>query len=68
MDEVYAPFSSNFLIYINDAIIFSKDEEQHKKHIRLFQELTYKHGLFLSEFKMKLKLEEVNFLGLKDKG
>lgn len=64
MDKVYKPISDFCLIYIIDAIIFSINEEEHIKHLLKFKELTYKHGLALSESKMKIGLEEIIFLAL----
>lgn len=64
MDEVYKPISDFCLVYIIDAVIFSINEEEYIEHLLKFKELTYKHGLALSESKMKIGLEEIIFLAL----
>lgn len=64
MDEVYKSISRFCLIYIDDALIFSNSEEEHAEHLSEFKALTFRHGLALSESKMKIGLDEVDFLGL----
>lgn len=64
IDEVYKSISGFCLIYIDNALIFSNNDEKHAEHMSKFKELTYKHRLALSESKMKIGLEEVDFLGL----
>lgn len=49
MDEVYKSISGFYLIYIDDALIFSNSEEEHAEYLSKFKALTYKHGLALSE-------------------
>lgn len=55
----------NCLIYIDDVLIFSTAIDEHKHHLKIFQELTFEHDLALSETKMKIGMGDVNFLGLK---
>lgn len=64
MDEVYKPISKFCLVYIDDALIFSNNKEEHAQHLSIFKELTYRHGLALTESKMKIGLDEIDFLGL----
>lgn len=61
MNEVYRPILTFCLIYIDDALVFSKNEEDHARHLQQFKRLTYKHSLALSEFKMKIGLKEIEF-------
>lgn len=65
MDDVYTPLQSNCFIYIDDVLTFNMTMEEHKQHLKKFQELSYKYGLVLSKSKMKLWLSYVKFLGLK---
>lgn len=62
MDKVYKPISNFCLLYIDNALIFSNSKKEHAKHLSKFKELTYNHGL--SESKMKIRLEEIDFLWL----
>lgn len=64
MDEVYKLISEFCLVYIDDVFLFSNNEEEHVEHLLKFKQLKYKHGLTLSKSKMKISLEEINFLGL----
>lgn len=64
MDEVQKPISEFCLVYINDALIFSDNEKARAEYLMKFKDLTYKHDLALSESKMKIRLEEIDFLGL----
>ena len=64
IDEVSKSISGFYLIYIDDALIFSNSEGEHAEHLSKFNALTYKHRLTFSESKMKIGLEEVDFLGL----
>ena len=64
MDEVYKFISRFYLIYIDDTFIFSNSEEEYDKYLYQFKTLTYKHELALSESKMKIGLNKVDFLGL----
>lgn len=64
MDEVYKHISEFCQVYINDALIFSNSEEEHVQHLSRFKELTYRHGLALFKSKSKIRLYEIDFLGL----
>lgn len=64
IDEVYKSISGFCVIYIDNALLFSNNDEKHAEHISKFKELTYRHRLALSESKMKIGLEAVDFLGL----
>lgn len=47
--DVYKPILEFFFVYIDDALIFSKSENEHAKHLLQFKDLTYKHALAVSE-------------------
>lgn len=64
MDEEYKHISKFCLVYIDYARIFNNSEEKHAQHLLRFKELTYKHDFTLSESKMKIRLDEIDFLGL----
>lgn len=63
MDEEYKRISKFYLVYIDYAQIFNNSEEEHAQHLSRFKELTYKHAFTLSESKMKIGLDEIEFLG-----
>lgn len=64
MNKVYKPISEFCPVYINDALIFSDSEKERVKHLMKFKDLTYTHCLALSESKIKIRLEEIDFLRL----
>lgn len=67
MDEVYKPILEFCLVYIHDALVFSNSEEEHTRYLSKFKELTYRHGLALFESKIKIRLDEIDFLELRIK-
>lgn len=44
MDKAYKSMAEFCLVYINDALIFSNNEEEHAKYLLKFKYLAYKHG------------------------
>ncbi|XP_020596662.1 uncharacterized protein LOC110036529, partial [Phalaenopsis equestris] len=48
--------------YIDDIIIFSKNENEHKEHLEKFLAIV-KAGLVLSPIKTKIVVNEIEFLG-----
>lgn len=44
MDKAYKPIAEFCLVYINDALIFNNNEEEHAEYLLKFKYLAYKHG------------------------
>ena len=63
MNEIFNPFSSHSIVYIDDVFIFSKSIEQHWKHLRSFLNIVKFNGLVVSAPKIKLFQASVRFLG-----
>ena len=42
------------LVFMDDVLICSKNLQDHLKHLHLFNDLVYKHGLVLSQSKMEI--------------
>ena len=53
------------LVFIDDILICSKNLQEHLKHLQIFYELVFKHGLVLSKSKMEIEKTEMEFLGFK---
>ena len=53
------------LVFIDDILICSKNLQEHLKHLHIFYELVYKHGLVLSESKMEIGKTCIEFLGFR---
>ena len=51
------------LVFIDDILIYSKNMQEHPKHLQMFYDLVFKHGLALSQNKMEIGKNEMEFLG-----
>jgi hypothetical protein len=64
MIKVFEPMLPSALVYIDDVLLFSKDEESHATLLQQFAELVHQHGIMLSESKMLICQKEIEFLGM----
>nr|AXB54821.1 polyprotein [Pinus nigra virus 1] len=63
MDYIFAKYG--FIVtYIDDILIHSPDVQNHLKHLEIFLEEVKKHGIVLSERKMSLFQDNIDFLGI----
>jgi cell fate regulator YaaT (PSP1 superfamily) len=51
------------VVFISDILIYSKDEEEHKKHLHLVLQKLKDHQLYAKLSKCEFWLKEVSFLG-----
>ena len=51
MNEIFNPFSSHAIIYIDDVLIFLESLDQHRKHLRAFLQTVKLNGLVVSALK-----------------
>ena len=51
------------VVFIDDILIFSKSEEEHKEHLCLVLEKLQEHQLYAKFSKCEFCLKEVGFLG-----
>ena len=58
MVPLFQPLLANALIYVDDILLFSKDENSHEKLLTEFQ------GIMLSEKKMVIEQTSIEFLGM----
>ena len=63
INEIYNPFSSLAIVYIDDVLISSKSLDQHWKHLRAFLNTIKLNGLVVSAPKIKLFQTTIRFLG-----
>ena len=63
MNEIFNPFSSHTIVYIDDVLIFSESLDKHWKHLRTFFHTIKRNGLVVSAPKIKLFQTAVRFLG-----
>jgi len=64
MIKVFEPMLQSALIYIDDVLLFSKDEDSHTPLLKQFAEIVHHHGIMLSESKMLICQKEIEFLGM----
>ena len=53
------------VVYLDDILIFSKDETKHEEHVRQVLTALRRHGLHLKISKCAFNVTEVDFLGFK---
>ncbi|GJR73707.1 putative reverse transcriptase domain-containing protein [Tanacetum coccineum] len=64
MNRVCKPYMDKFIIvFIDDILVYSKDEEEHGKHLKIILELLKKERLYAKFSKCDFWLDSVQFLG-----
>ena len=64
MNKVFMEFLDKFVVvFIDDILVYSKNEEEHKEHLRLVLEKLRGHQLYAKFSKCEIWLKEVEFLG-----
>ncbi|GKE36975.1 putative reverse transcriptase domain-containing protein, partial [Tanacetum coccineum] len=64
MNRVCKPYLDKFIIvFIDDILVYSKDEEEHGKHLKIILEFLKKDRLYAKFSKCDFWLDSVQFLG-----
>jgi len=64
MNDIFREFFDDYVVvYLDDILIYSKDEKQHKEHIKLALEKIRSVGLYVKLKKCVFHTFEVKFLG-----
>jgi hypothetical protein len=64
MNNMFMEYLDKFIVvFIDDILIFSKAEEEHKKHLRLVLEKLRSNQLYAKFSKCEFWLTEITFLG-----
>ena len=64
MNRVFSLFLDKFVvIFIDDILIYSKDEEEHAKHLRIVLQTLRREKLYAKLSKCEFWLKSVAFLG-----
>jgi transposase InsO family protein len=64
MHQIFRPFLDSFvLVFLDDILIYSRNAEDHERHVRQVLELLRKHRLHAKQSKCELFRDRVEFLG-----
>ena len=64
MNKVFMKFLDKFVVvFIDDILVYSKNEEEHEQHLQLVLETLREHQLYAKFSKCDFWLKEVKFLG-----
>ena len=64
MNKVFMEFLDKFVVvFIDDILVYSKNEEEHKEHLRMVLEKLREHQLYAKFSKCEFSLKEVGFFG-----
>jgi hypothetical protein len=64
MNKVFMEYLDKFVVvFIDDILVYSKDEEEHERHLRMIMEKLREHKLYAKFSKCEFWLKEVGFLG-----
>nr|GFB47304.1 putative reverse transcriptase domain, viral movement protein [Tanacetum cinerariifolium] len=64
MITIFEPILANTLVYIDDILLFSPDEQSHAELLSKFYSLVTKYRIMLSKKKMEVEVTTIQFLGL----
>ena len=64
MNQVFSSYLDNFVVvFIDDILVYSKDRDEHEKHLRLVLQTLRENTLYAKLSKCVFWLEKVSFLG-----
>jgi hypothetical protein len=64
MNKVFMEYLDKFIVvFIDNILIYSKDDKEHEKHLRLIMEKLREHKLYAKFSKCEFWLNKVGFLG-----
>lgn len=64
MNDVFRPYLDQFVVvYLDDVMVWSKNEEEHENHLRIVLSLLREHKLYANRKKCNLFQRETDFLG-----
>ncbi|RYR41952.1 hypothetical protein Ahy_A08g038396 [Arachis hypogaea] len=64
MTKIFEPILHSTLIYIDDILLFSKDNEAHKALLAQFTQIIKDRGIMLSAKKSSIAKKRIEFLGM----
>nr|GEZ68006.1 retrotransposon protein, putative, Ty3-gypsy subclass [Tanacetum cinerariifolium] len=64
MNKCFKGTESFIALYIDDILVFSKNEKEHAKHLKKMLKICEDNGLVLSPTNMKIAVSTIDFLGV----
>ena len=63
MNDIFTPYTSFIIVYIDDVLVISNTIDQHFKHLQTFIHIIKKNGLAVSASKLVLFQTKFRLLG-----
>ena len=63
MHRVFQPYLDQFVVFVDDILLYSQSEEEHEDHLRIVLQALRDHQLYVKFSKCEFWLTEVKFLG-----
>ena len=64
MNRIFSPYLDKFImVFVDDILIYSKDEKEHEEHLKIVLETLRQHKLYANLKKCEFWMNSVTFLG-----
>ena len=64
MNSVFSKYLDNFvLVFLDDILVYSKNEEEHEEHLRFTLQLLREHQLYAKLSKCDFYRDRIQYLG-----
>ena len=64
MNSVFSKYLDNFvLVFLDDILVYSKNEEEHEEHLRLVLQVLREHQLYAKLSKCDFYQRKIQYLG-----
>ena len=64
MDSIFNNLKDFCVVYVDDILVFSRTREDHKRHLEIICGVFQVNGIILSQDKIELEKEAIDFLGI----
>lgn len=63
MNQVFRPFLHRVLVFFNDILVYSSNEDTHAKHLRMVLNVLRDNQLFTNKKKCLFRQKRIQYLG-----